>query len=81
MVKKTSDGTVKNEDISNKELPEELNKPIIKIFKKQKVQSTLIDNIWGADPTDMQLISKVDKGICFYYVLLIFSVNNNGLFL
>ena len=29
----------------------------------------------------MQLISKVNKVICFYYVLLIFSVNNNGLFL
>ena len=79
--KKTSDGTVENEDISNKELPQELNKPIIKIFKKRKIQSTLTDNIWGADLTDMQLISKVNKGICFDYVLLIFSVNNNGLFL
>ena len=79
--KKTSNGTVENEDISNKELPQELNKPIIKIFKKRKIQSTLTDNIWGADLTDMQLINKVNKGICFDYVLLIFSVNNNGLFL
>ena len=32
--KKTSGGTVKNENISNKELAEELHKPIIKKFKK-----------------------------------------------
>ena len=34
----TSDETVKNENISNKELAEELHKPIIKKFKKGKVQ-------------------------------------------
>ena len=39
--------TVKNENISNKELAEELHKPIIKKFKKRKVQSPFIDNIWG----------------------------------
>ena len=44
--KKTSGRTVKNENISNKELAEGLHKPIIKIFKKRKVQSPFIDNIW-----------------------------------
>ena len=34
--KKTSGGTVKNENISNKELAEELQKPIIKYSRKQK---------------------------------------------
>ena len=29
----------------------------------------------------MQLIHKFNKGICFYYVLLIFSVNTHGFFL
>ena len=33
----TSGRTVKNENISNKELAEELNKPIIRNFKKRKV--------------------------------------------
>ena len=33
----TSGRTAKNENISNKELAEELNKPIIRNFKKRKV--------------------------------------------
>ena len=36
----------------NQKLVEELDKPIIRKFEKQK------DNIWGADLADMQLISK-----------------------
>ena len=44
--KKTSDGTIKNEIISNKELSEELHKPIIKKFNKGKVPSPFINNIW-----------------------------------
>ena len=56
---------IKNENISNKELPEELHKPIIKKFNKRKIQSIFIDNIWGAVLTDMQLISKFNKGIRF----------------
>ena len=37
LIKKTSGGTVKNEIISNKELTEELHKPIIRKSKKRKV--------------------------------------------
>ena len=65
MIRKTSVGAIKNEIISNKELPEELNKTIIKKFKKRKVHSSFIDNIWGADLADMQLIRKLNKGISF----------------
>ena len=54
--KKTSGSGIKN--ISNKELAEELNKPIIRKFNKRKVQSPFIENIWGTDLADMQLISK-----------------------
>ena len=32
-------------------------------FKKLKVYSTFIDNIWGANLTNMQLLSKFIKGI------------------
>ena len=39
--KKISERTVKNENISNKELAEGLHKPIIKNFKKRKVQTKL----------------------------------------
>ena len=63
--KKTSGSGIKNSIISNKELAEELRKPIIKKFKKRKVQSQFIDNIWGGDLADMQLISKFDKGFRF----------------
>ena len=38
--------------MSNKELAEELHKPIFRKFKKRKVYSSFIDNIWGADLTD-----------------------------
>ena len=68
--KKSSRGTVEKENISNKELAEELHKPIIRKFNKRKVHAPFIDNIWGADLTDMQLRSKFNKGIrfVFYYV-------------
>ena len=63
--KKTSASGIKNENISDKELAEELHKPIIRKFKKQKVYSSFIDNIWCADLSDKQLISKFNKGIRF----------------
>ena len=53
--KKTSDSNIKNENIPNKELAEELQKPIIRKFNKRKVHSLFIENIWGADLADMQL--------------------------
>ena len=46
---------------SNKELAEELQKPIIRKFEKRKAHSPFIDNIWGADLADMQLISKLNS--------------------
>ena len=63
--KKSFGSDIKNQNISNKELAEELQKPIIRKFKKRKVQSPLIENIWGADLADMLLISKLNKGIRF----------------
>ena len=64
----------KNDNISEKELVEELHEPIIKNFKKRKVYSSFIDNIWGADLADMQLLSKFNKGIGFlFWVIDIFS--------
>ena len=47
----------------NKQLDNELHKPIIRKFKKRKVYSSFKDNIWGVDLADMQLISKQNKGI------------------
>ena len=53
-------GAVKNEIMQNKELAEELQKAVIIKFEKRKVQSSFIDNIWGADLPD-----KFNKGIFF----------------
>ena len=62
---KSYDSGIKNENISNKELAEELHKPIIRKFNNRKVHSPLIDNIWGEDLGDMQLLSKFNKGFMF----------------
>ena len=51
--------------MSNKELAEELHKPIIRKFNKRKVHSSFIDNILGSDLADIQLISTFDKGFKF----------------
>ena len=63
LIKKLLVAVLKNKNISNKELVEELHKPIIRNFNKRKVQSPFICNVWGADLADMQLISKFNKGI------------------
>ena len=63
--KSASGGAIKNANMSNKELAEELPKPTTKKFNKRKVHSFFIDNIWSADLADMQLMSKFNKGIGF----------------
>ena len=51
------------------------------------MHSPFIDNIWGADLADTQLISKSNKGIhfllfvIFYYLLLFVICYKHGLFL
>ena len=50
---------------SNKELAEELHKPIISKFKKRKVHLSFMDNIWGTDIPDRQLLSRSKKGLRF----------------
>ena len=65
----TSKGAVKNENMSNQELAEELHKLITTKTKKRKVHSTFIDNIWV-------FISKFNNGIRFLlYVIDILSKN------
>ena len=75
----TNKGTGINSE--NKELAEELHKPIIRKSEKWKVHSSFTDNIWDTDLVDMQLLSKFKKGIYFFIVLLIFLVNMLRLFL
>ena len=63
--KKTSGRTVKHKIISNKELAQELHRPITRKFEKRKVHSSFIDNIWSVDLADMQLISKFNIRLRF----------------
>ena len=58
----------------NEQLAAVLHKPIIKKFKKRKVYSAFKDNIWAADLTDMQLLSRYNKRIRFLLCVIdIFS--------
>ena len=79
--KKLSSGGFKNKNMSNQQLSKELHKPIARKFVKRKVWSSFIDNILGTDLVDMQLISKFNKGLRFFYELMIFIENMHGLFL
>ena len=63
LIKKNSGSGIKDENMSDQQLAEELHKAIIRNFNIRKVHSPFIDNIWGADLADMQLISKFNKGI------------------
>ena len=53
--KKASGSAIRNENVSNKEFAEELDKPIIRKFNKRKVHSSFTDNIWSADLANIQL--------------------------
>ena len=72
--KKTSNGAVRSNTLAsqdksaimqNKQLVEELHKPVIRKFEKEKIYSLFKDNIWGAHIT----------------FLLMFIVNMYGLYL
>ena len=58
----------------NGQITTQLQKLIIRKFKKITVYSRYRDNVWGADLADMQLISKFDKGFKFLLCIIdIFS--------
>ena len=62
--KKSEGSGVFNSEIKqNLQLAKDLQKPIIRNFKKRTVYLRFKDNIWGADLADMQSLSKYNKGI------------------
>ena len=61
LIKKTTSGSY----IKNKKMPE-LRKPIIRKFEKRRVHSPFIDNVWGADLADKQLLFKFNKRNLFF---------------
>ena len=51
--KNSSGGTIKNENISSKQLAEELHKPIIRKLDVRIVYSSFIDNVLGGNLSDV----------------------------
>ena len=65
---------IKNNIMSSQQLAKELHKPIIRKIEKWKAHSFFIDNIWGADLANVQLINKFNKEIRFLLCVIdIFS--------
>ena len=72
--KSAGSGVANNEIKQNLQLAKELHKPIIRKIKRRKVYSGFKDNIWGADLTDRQFISKFNKKFRFLLCVIdIFS--------
>ena len=59
--KKSSGSGAKSEIMSNQQLAEELQKPIIRNLKTEKC-TQVKENIWGAVLGDMQMINKFKEG-------------------
>ena len=70
MVYKFFNERSKGSGIENKNLADELHKPIIRNFKRRKVYSSYKDNIWGVDLADMSLISKFNKGTKYLFCVI-----------
>ena len=64
----------------NYQLANEINRQIIRKFKRRKVYSSFRDNIWGADLADMLSLSKYNKG-SIHFVQLMCLVDMHGWFL
>ena len=72
--KKSSGSGIANEP--NYQLANELHKLIIRKFKKRRVYSSFLGNIWGADLADMQSLSKYNKGVKYLLCAIdLFSKN------
>ena len=68
---KNSKGSSINIDVNhNEQLAKELQKQIIRDFKKRTVYSGFKDNIWGADLADVKLINKFHKRFKFLLCLI-----------
>ena len=49
----------------DKQLTNELHRPITRKFKKHNIYSSFRDNIWGTDLVDLQLRSECNRGVRF----------------
>ena len=61
--KKCSGETIKNQNKTR--ISRRIRQPVIRKSKKKKAHSLSVDNTWGANLGDIQLISKLNKGFRF----------------
>ena len=54
---------------------------LLENLRKRKVHSSFRDSIWGVDLTDMQLLSKFNKGFRFLLCVIDIFSKYYGLFL
>ena len=63
---------LKMKSSKNKELAEELHKPLIRNFEKWKLHSSFINITWNSDLADMWLLRKFKKEfvfcLCYWYL-------------
>ena len=61
----------------NEELAQELDKPVIKKFKKRKIYGRFKDNTWAVDLAEMRLLSSKNWGVeyllCMIDVFIIYT--------
>ena len=63
----------------SQQLAEDLHKPITKNFRKRRVISKGIDQIWAADLVEIQKFSKWNNGVKYLLVVIDVSPNMVGL--
>ena len=73
MVYKFFDKKLEWKIIVNEQLAEELYKPVIKRFKRKKVNAKFKDNIWAADLAEMESLSSKNKNVKYLFCVIDFS--------
>ena len=79
MVYKFFDKKTRSAVSVNEYLAEELQKPVIKKFKRRKVCTRFKDNILAADLAEMGSLSSKNKNVKYLLCVIDFSLNMNGL--
>ena len=59
----------RSEVSANKDLTEELDKPVVIKLKKKKIYGRLKENIRATDLAEMRLLSSSNRGVNNHYVL------------
>ena len=70
MVYSFFDNKTRSEINANKQLSEELHKPVIKNLKKRKVYARWKENFWAADLVEMRSLSSKNKNVKYLLCLI-----------